>query len=82
MDLDVQHAWLRINAGNWNNDVSANPATVSNGIDFSSIPSTGAWHAFYGGNYPGVSSTANFGASAFAHAVPSGFSSWDALAVL
>jgi hypothetical protein len=65
--------WYRKNGGNWNNNSSANPSTNTGGIA----------HGLSGSLYPGASGragsqiTANFGASAFTYAVPSGFSSFD-----
>lgn len=68
--------WYRVNGGNWNGSATANPATGVGGFDVS-------------GGYTGTDSkvivylsgsdalTANFGASAFAYAVPAGFTAWD-----
>lgn len=68
--------WFRVNGGNWNGSPTADPATGVGGFDVS-------------GGYTGTDSkiivylsgsdalTANFGASAFAYAVPAGFTSWD-----
>jgi hypothetical protein len=36
IDLDNRKAWFRRNAGNWNNDGSANPATNTNGLTIAS----------------------------------------------
>lgn len=78
VDLGSKLIWFRKNGGNWNGSSSHNPATGSGGISFTTV--TGPFYAF-GGLAGGSSSmTANFGATAFAQSVPTGFSSWDAVA--
>lgn len=73
-DLDNRSFWTRTNAGgNWNGSGTANPATNTGGY---AIPA-GAMIPFatFGGS-SGVAGnviTANFGASAFVGAAPSGF---------
>jgi hypothetical protein len=74
IDLDNRRAWFRASpASNWNNNGTANPATNTGGL---TIPA-GAMVAI--GTFTGVSmgsgtsSTVNFGATAFAGVVPSGF---------
>lgn len=80
IDLDARLVWFRVNAGNWNGSASNNPAT---GVGGSNIAAVGhgqgidvypfAFMATSGNNV-----TANFGASAFAQSVPSGYTSgWD-----
>ncbi len=63
--------------GNWNNNVSNNPATGVGGISFSGISGTTGWDlfAYIGSVNPptGSTVTANFGSSAFSGTVPSGF---------
>lgn len=76
IDLTNMRAWFRLGAtGNWNNSASATPATPSTGIDISGVFSTAspAWPfaVFDGGASDQI--TANFGASAFVGAVPTGF---------
>lgn len=78
VDLDNNRIWYRKNAGNWNNDASANPATNTNGYDISSIRASGytygpSWSCMPGTGNAGVG-TANFGRTAFAQSIPSGFS--------
>ena len=76
LDLNARLIWFRQGAaGNWNGNSSNNPATGVGGAPFSGWG--GAFNA-----YPIVSIgttsdqiTANFGGSAFAGAVPSGFTS-------
>lgn len=81
IDLDNGLVWVRMSAaGVWNNNVANNPATGVGGI---SLNGTGLGQgidvyplAFL--NTTGNSITANFGATAFTGAVPSGFTSgWD-----
>ncbi|MBV8977139.1 MAG: hypothetical protein JOZ13_07140 [Alphaproteobacteria bacterium] len=76
VDFDAQFFWLtKNNTGNWNG-TNADPVSGSGGIDFSTM----AGFTFYVGYCSattGDSVTANFGASAFTYAVPSGFSSWN-----
>jgi len=73
VDLDNRKAWFRTNGSIWNNGSSNDPATNVGGV---TVPA-GTMIPFctFGGTF-GVSGnvfTANFGASAFAGAVPSGF---------
>jgi hypothetical protein len=71
VDLSGQLIWYRFApSGNWNNDVSANPATGVNGASISSI--AGSLYPFMSGS-TSDKVTANFGDAAFAGAVPSGF---------
>jgi hypothetical protein len=68
--------WYRTGAANWNNSGSANPSTGTGGISINSSL-TGAYKIGVGmvqnGASPAGVFTFNFGASAFAEAVPSGF---------
>jgi hypothetical protein len=76
VDFDNHKVWFRLNGGNWNASGTDNPATNTGGF---SIGGTGA----HGGviryfpaavfNATSDQITANFGDSAFAQAVPSGF---------
>lgn len=70
IDTVAKLGWVRLNAGNWNNSSTANPATGTGGIDISSL--TGPLYAFCGGG-TGSGFTANFGGSSFVYSVPSGF---------
>jgi hypothetical protein len=83
VDLTANRLWFwNPTAQRWNGAASGtqNPATGTGGYDISYI--TGAkfpaWSGFNGTN--GDVCLANFGASAFQNALPSGFSSWDTLA--
>ena len=74
IDLDNRQSWFRVApSGNWNGSGTANPATNVGGI---AIPA-GAMCPFcnFGGSGSAANNvtTANFGASAFSGAVPSGF---------
>lgn len=76
IDLDNRKAWFRrAPSGNWNNSGTADPATNVGGI---TIPA-GTMVPFltFGGTGGTANNviTANFGASAFSGAVPSGFTS-------
>jgi SPRY domain len=74
-DLTNKRIWFRKNGGNWNNSGTANPATNVGGIDisvvFASVPAYPL--ATFAASVV-LSRTANFGASAFAQTIPSGFS--------
>jgi hypothetical protein len=78
VDLTNKLAWFRRNGGNWNNDVLANqnPATGTGGINFSGWGIPYYW-AFAGTGSNTENLVANFGATAFAQTMPSGFISWD-----
>lgn len=74
IDVANKKAWIKRSGGNWNENASADPVTGVNGATFSNVS---------GDVYPGVSVnnqtgqiTANFGASAYADPVPSGYSDW------
>ena len=73
LDIGGALIWIRNGpAGNWNNSGTANPATGAGGINISAIISTGL-NALFGFLSANESCTANFGDSAFAGTVPSGF---------
>jgi hypothetical protein len=77
LDLTNQLAWMRLGAaGNWNGVAAHNPATSAGGIDISTI-SGGAIPLYPMYQFAGLtdSVTANFGNTAFAGAVPAGFTS-------
>ena len=80
IDLDNRKSWMRLApSGNWNNSGTANPATNVGGYTIvagSMVPVVTFGGA--GGTANNVD-TANFGASAFTGAVPSGFTAgWTA----
>lgn len=76
LDLDNYRIWFRATpAGNWNGSGAANPATNTGGfaVPFDAVTPAYPLAIF---NFSNNSvQTANFGASAFAGAVPSGFAS-------
>jgi hypothetical protein len=83
VDLDNRKIWFRLTpSSNWNDNATHNPATNTGGI---AIPA-GAMVPFvtFGGSSGAANNvvTANFGASAFVGAVPSGFTSgWSSSSV-
>lgn len=76
-DFDAGLIWFRTNAGNWNNNGSADPATDTGGIFIQNIPGSQYYvpAANLGGS-PGATGTINLGTASFAQSVPSGYSSW------
>lgn len=74
VDFTAKLIWFRIApAGNWNGSGTANPATGVGGISIASISTGPLYPCMYG--QTGDKITANFGATAFSGAVPSGFTS-------
>jgi hypothetical protein len=79
IDLVNGLGWFRLNNGNWNGSGTANPATGTGGVNIA---------ALFPGNpcFPAVATfstnvaTVNFGATAFAQAIPSGFLPWATVA--
>jgi hypothetical protein len=77
VDLDNKRMWWRKDSQAWTN--SGNPATNTGGIDISSIFASVAAYPVATLVDTGCTYAANFGASAFAGAVPSGFTAgWPA----
>jgi len=81
-DVTKRLAWFKLNTGSWNGNPSANPATGVGGLKFennsgadSLTLGTRVWPAVSVRNTPD-SVTLNFGASAFRHAPPTGYSGW------
>jgi hypothetical protein len=75
LDMTANLLWIRSTAtGQWNGSGTANPATGAGGLNISSIASGGIFPMF---NWAAANDkcTANFGASSFVGAVPSGFTS-------
>lgn len=77
-DLTNSKIWFRTNGGNWNNDVigNQNPATNTGGISLSGLTAGPYFPGVSILNLTGNSFTANFGNTAYAQAVPSGFGNW------
>jgi len=67
--------WFRTNGGNWNNSGSDNPATNTGGTDISTL-NAGPYFAGIVMETLNDAATANFGATAFAQTMPSGFTRW------
>jgi len=79
INLTSRLAFIRRNNGNWNADGTANPATGVGGVVIAPTLSFRPIVRFGGAVAPTDAITANFGASAFAFAVPSGFTAgWPA----
>lgn len=77
VDLNAGKFWVKVDAGNWNNSATANPATGVEGIDFSAIIGQSFFPMWFMNNTNDNQVTANFGASPFTNAIPAGFTSWD-----
>ncbi len=77
VDMGNTKIWFRTNGGNWNNDVigNQNPATNTGGINFSTM-NAGPWLPMGTFTANGNANTADFGATAYAQSVPSGFGNW------
>lgn len=76
VDFGASKVWWRTNGGNWNNSGTDNPATSTGGVSMTgNSMAAGPYFAFV--QLRGTAqATANFGASAFAQTMPSGFSRW------
>lgn len=77
IDFDNQRVWCRIGAaGNWNGNAGNTPATPSTGASFAAIGAVGiSLLPFMYSSANGTSVTANFGDTAFAGTVPTGYAS-------
>lgn len=77
VDIDNKLIWWRSNAGNWNNNALADPATGVGGISFATIDA-GPYYVYVDTNFLAGNSqvTANFGAAPYAHAAPAGYGNW------
>lgn len=76
-DIGGKLFWARTGAGPWNNSFTADPGAGTGGISVATI-NTGPYFPVFGSNSSGASAVANFGATDFGYAVPSGFTSLDA----
>ena len=76
-DTGAERIWFRRGAGDWNNDVSADPATGVGGLDcsFAAAIPYAVW-ARFGGSATGANCTVRTERWEFTQAVPAGFSSW------
>lgn len=75
VDLVALQIWFRKNGGIWNGSAGADPATNVGGFSIASL-GPAAYPAGTVRNTMPNSFTANFGAAAFAGAVPAGFAAW------
>lgn len=83
-DFNNAKIWFRIDGGNWNNSGGADPASNSGGITVGSqFQGANVVKAAYSviDTTTQASWTANFGATTFAHAAPSGFTGFDSNSV-
>jgi len=78
VDLTNRLLWGRRNGGNWNNSGTADPATGVGGVDYSAVTQLAGLTLYPTGSMDSSGSglTANFGASAYTYAAPSGFGNW------
>jgi Putative phage tail protein len=79
VDLSVMRFWARLDSGNWNGSGTADPAANVGGIDIAPVFAGQHVYAAQPMSVFNDSATANFGATTFAHAMPSGFQAWDLL---
>jgi hypothetical protein len=78
IDFTNKRGWFRRNGGNWNNNATYDPATNVGGVDLSAWLISSPVHYYFPAatfNAASKNVTANFGATSFAQAVPSGFTS-------
>jgi hypothetical protein len=79
IDFTAQKVWAKVIGGNWDNNTTDDPGTGVGGYSMSTM--TGAPFyvaaALYG-SPAGAKASFNFGASAYAGTVPSGFVNWPA----
>ena len=76
VDLINNQIWFRRNGGIWNNNAANNPATNTGGFSISALTSPlYPWVFWNITTTPSI--TANFGATNFTQAIPSGFTAWD-----
>lgn len=75
IDLDAKLVWFRTNNGAWNAGLGGtqDPATGQGGISYGI---TGAIFPAFNFNNDNAKITANFGATSYANAAPSGFGNW------
>jgi hypothetical protein len=77
VDEPNNRVWFSLNGGNWNASGSADPSTNTGGINITSIAGQ-LYPYLIGSNFAGATSTIfNAGRTAFAKAVPSGFTALD-----
>ena len=72
IDFAAGKCWKR-NAAGWN----GNPAAGTGGYDIPALCASGAVFPLFSSYNGDGSETANFGGSAFAYAIPGGFTAWN-----
>ncbi|MET3526177.1 SPRY domain-containing protein [Phenylobacterium koreense] len=79
VDLDENRFWCSVGAGNWNGRSFADPSTNVGGevLPATMVSGEGLIYPAYSIYQNGLTLNFNFGASAFAGAVPAGFSAWN-----
>lgn len=75
VDLTAGLVWFRVNAGNWNANSAANPATGVGGFAFTMA--AGAVFTAFGTSGTVGDSVLRVGVGAFTGTIPNGFSAWD-----
>lgn len=77
IDFGSSQLWFRVDTGNWNADISANPTAGTGGISWVSQGlNAGPYYAVAGLLQQANGTTANFGASAYSITAPLGFNNW------
>jgi hypothetical protein len=76
VDLTNALIWFRTNAGNWNNVAGGDPTNSSTGHGIALSVASGPYFPITTMITINDAGTANFGASAYAQSVPSGYSNW------
>ncbi len=75
-DIGALKIWVRVGNSLWNTSHTADPATGTGGYSLAGM-NAGPYFPVFNANVSGASVLANFGASSFWFAVPSGFSGLD-----
>ncbi len=75
-DINNLKIWVRVNGSFWNASSTADPATGVGGFSLAAM-NAGPYFPAFNSNISGASVEANFGATSFGYAVPSGFSGLD-----
>lgn len=78
IDVGNRTGWIKdlTAAGNWNSNVSADPATNTNGATFTGALASGALYAMASMGLAADIATFNFGATAYVGTPPAGFGNW------
>lgn len=77
VDIDNDLVWFRTNAGNWNNNGSANPATGTLGLSLAPVYARSSSPLIWpGANLAAAANQLHMLSADFAQTPPSGFSQW------